>query len=218
MCLVSQSSKYRSDRIVSGLRIGLLGGSFNPAHRGHIHISQMALRQLNLDQVWWLVSPKNPLKNRSEMAPFHQRFGYAAHLTRLNRSIVVSDYERSIKTAYTAETLTRITDDYPDCSFVWLMGRDNWLTIHLWDQWRTIFNTVPVAVFPRRLNLFDAVRRAPADLLYDTNFYPPTRNFISRSTPAWTELQMPELNISATELRRNNTVAWSSANHRQVSV
>ena len=134
--------------IVPGKRIGLLGGSFNPAHEGHLYISTQALRRLRLDEVIWLVSPQNPLKPTSGMAPLSERLSAASKLVEGHR-IRATDIEKQLGTVYTAETLLKLKKCYPGVHFVWLMGADNFLQIGRWYNWRTIFRSVPVAIFSR---------------------------------------------------------------------
>lgn len=131
-----------------GKRIGLLGGSFNPAHEGHLHISREALAKLRLDEIWWLVSPQNPLKPARGMAPLETRLGVARAVARHPR-IRVTAIEAELGTTYTAETLRRLTIRFPAHRFVWLMGADNLIQIPRWRDWRAIFAAVPVAVFAR---------------------------------------------------------------------
>lgn len=129
-------------------RIGLLGGSFNPAHDGHRYISLFALKRLRLTEVWWMVSPQNPLKTRADMAPFAERMASAQRAAQHPRIRVV-DVERRLRTVYTAETLRLLLPRYRGCRFVWLMGADNLRQIWEWRQWRHIFESVPIAVFAR---------------------------------------------------------------------
>ena len=131
-----------------GARIGLLGGSFNPAHSGHREISREALRRLGLDRVWWLVSPQNPLKSPEEMAPLDGRLA-AARTVAGDPRILVTGLETRLGSAYTADTLATLTDLLPRVNFVWLMGADNLIQVHQWQDWQKIFNTLPVAVFDR---------------------------------------------------------------------
>ncbi len=133
---------------MSGLRVGLLGGSFNPAHEGHRHISLVALERLALDQVWWMVSPQNPLKPVSGMADFTHRVQQARDIARHPR-IVVTDVENRLGTRFTAETVKRLQQRHPSMRFVWLMGADNLLQIPEWRNWRTIFNALPIAILDR---------------------------------------------------------------------
>src|SRR5690242_8506315 len=106
-------------------RIGLLGGSFNPAHGGHLHISRLALARLGLDQVWWLVSPQNPLKPAEGMAPFDERLRQAAAVAAADKRIRVSSIEADLGTTFTADTLAALRRRFPRARFVWLMGSDN---------------------------------------------------------------------------------------------
>lgn len=132
----------------TGLRIGLLGGSFNPAHGGHRHISLMAMRRLRLDAVWWLVSPQNPLKSADGMAPLDRRVTMARRVVRHPR-IIVTAVETELGTQFTADTLFELRLRFPGLRFVWLMGADNLIQIDQWDRWPQIFNLLPVAVFAR---------------------------------------------------------------------
>jgi len=130
------------------MRIGLLGGSFNPAHRGHRRISAAALRALDLDEIWWLVSPGNPLKPSAGMASLPVRFASALDAAR-RLPIRVTAIERELGTVYTAETLAALVRRFPQHRFVWLMGGDNLAQFHLWRAWRRIALTVPIAVIAR---------------------------------------------------------------------
>jgi nicotinate-nucleotide adenylyltransferase len=129
-------------------RIGLLGGSFNPAHDGHRDISLEALRYLDLDVVWWLVSPQNPLKPQKGMAPFSERLKSAQNVADHPR-IKVTDIEAKLGTRYTADTLRKLVTRFPSYRFVWLMGADNLAQIASWADWTRIFHLTPIAVFDR---------------------------------------------------------------------
>ncbi len=130
------------------LKIGLLGGSFNPAHEGHRHISLLALKRLQLDQVWWLVSPQNPLKDLTGMAPLGQRLAGAKAMTRHPR-IRASDLESRLGTLYTVDTLAALRRRWPRHGFVWLMGADNLVQLPRWHRWSEIVEMVPMAIFNR---------------------------------------------------------------------
>jgi nicotinate-nucleotide adenylyltransferase len=130
-------------------RIGLLGGSFNPAHGGHLHVTSTALTRLALDEVWWLVSPQNPLKPVAGMAPLAERMESARRLARGHPRITVSDLESRLGQRYTANTLAELRRRFPRLRFVWLMGGDNLVQIRYWQRWTEIFDTVPIAVFDR---------------------------------------------------------------------
>ena len=129
-------------------RIGLLGGSFNPAHGGHRRISLFALEALGLDEVWWLVSPGNPLKSRDGMAPLPARYSSAVGQARL-APIRVTAIERELGTRFTIDTINAIQARYPKREFVWLMGSDNLATFHRWKAWRRIARSLPIAVIAR---------------------------------------------------------------------
>jgi nicotinate (nicotinamide) nucleotide adenylyltransferase/ribosome silencing factor RsfS/YbeB/iojap len=131
-------------------RIGLLGGSFNPAHQGHLHLSLDALKRLDLDEVWWLVSPQNPLKPAAGMAAFADRLGQARRVAAGRRHIRVTDLEDRLgRPHYTADTLKSLRRRFPRLRFVWLMGADNLVQLRYWERWTEIFKTVPIAVFDR---------------------------------------------------------------------
>jgi len=131
-------------------RVGLLGGSFNPAHAGHLHITAQALKHLDLDQVWWLVSPQNPLKPRRGMAPFALRLQEARRIATADRRIIVTDLESRLGSSrYTADTLKALRHRFPRLRFIWLMGSDNLAQIPRWERWPEIFQSVPIAVFDR---------------------------------------------------------------------
>jgi nicotinate (nicotinamide) nucleotide adenylyltransferase/ribosome silencing factor RsfS/YbeB/iojap len=132
-------------------RIGILGGSFNPAHHGHLHLSLTALSRLGLDEVWWMVSPQNPLKPVAGMAPFAERLAGARRVAAPHPRIRVTDIETRLGGPhfFTADTLTRLTRRFPRFRFVWLMGADNLIQIRYWARWAEIFRSVGVAVFAR---------------------------------------------------------------------
>lgn len=130
------------------MRIGLLGGSFNPAHGGHRSITRFAIRALGLNEAWWLVSPGNPLKDSRDMAPLPARFASAREQAR-RAPIVPTVIEQAFGTRYTADTLRHLTARYRRHEFVWLMGSDNLATFHLWKHWRDIARMMPIAVIAR---------------------------------------------------------------------
>ena len=127
---------------------GLLGGSFNPAHGGHRRISLFAMETLALDEVWWLVSPGNPLKPREGMASLAARVASAQRIARRSR-IRVTAIERELKTRYTVDTMKRLLRRYPKRRFLWLMGADNLAEFHRWKDWRRIARLMPIAVIGR---------------------------------------------------------------------
>ncbi|WP_299727269.1 nicotinate-nucleotide adenylyltransferase [uncultured Tateyamaria sp.] len=130
-----------------GQTIGLLGGSFDPAHEGHVHITREAMKRFGLSRVWWLVSPGNPLKTRGP-APLEQRMERARAVMQDPR-VTVTDIEARLGTRYTAQTLAALMDRYPGVRFVWLMGADNLAQLHLWQDWEWIMEHAPVGVLAR---------------------------------------------------------------------
>jgi len=131
------------------MRVGLFGGSFNPAHDGHLHVARTAMNAMRLDRVWFLVSPQNPLKDPAETDAYWRR---AASVWALgdHPRFVVSDIERRIGSAYTADTLATLTARWPGVRFVWIMGADSLAGFHRWQNWEDILRLVPVAVIARR--------------------------------------------------------------------
>jgi len=129
--------------------IGLLGGSFNPAHEGHLHITLHALKKLHLDEVWWLVSPQNPLKSPSGMASFEQRMQSALMVVGGRPKIRVLDIEKRLHIRYTHEAIAALKKRFPGTRFVWMMGADNLAQFHRWQRWDEILELVPVIVFDR---------------------------------------------------------------------
>lgn len=185
-----------------GRRIGLLGGSFNPAHDGHRHISLVALARLELDAVWWLVSPQNPLKPADGMAPFEARFAGAREMAR-HPKIIVSDIERRFGTRRSARTIARLRAAQPHDRFVWLMGADLLPEMSGWYDWPAIFNAVPVAVFDRWPYARLAQASKAAQRFGRTRC--PERlaaTLASQTPPAWIYFHSPLHPASATDLRR----------------
>jgi len=186
----------------SGQRIGLLGGSFNPAHSGHRQVSLFALKRLKLDHIWWLVSPQNPLKSTHGMASLNQRMKTAAAMAQHPR-IHVTDLEHQWGVFYTIDVLKALRKRFPKTHFVWLMGADNMQQIEHWRAWGDIFKSVPVAVF-RRPAYAAGRRRGKAAVRFD-------RFWINRQKakllaevkpPAWLVLDNDLSHLSATALRK----------------
>ena len=184
-----------------GLRIGLLGGSFNPAHGGHLHISLLALKRLRLDALWWLVSPRNPLKPEAGMAPLAQRLAAARAVAR-HPAITVTDLERSLGTAYTADTLRALKTRFPGVRFVWIMGADNLVQIARWRDWTAIFEAVPIAIFARPSYSLRALA-GKAAARYRSARLPPGKGGVLAGSPppAWIFFHERLHRASATEIR-----------------
>jgi nicotinate-nucleotide adenylyltransferase len=135
--------------VADGLKIGLLGGSFNPAHAGHLYVAETALKRLGLDYVWLLVAPQNPLKPSGGMLPLAKRLASARALAGRHPRLVVTDLEVKIGSHYTIDTIRALNARFPRVAFVWLMGSDNLEQFHRWQQWEEIAARVPVAVVLR---------------------------------------------------------------------
>lgn len=192
----------RRELLAPGLKVGLLGGSFNPAHEGHLHVTRMCLRSLGLDRVWWLVSPQNPLKPDEGMAPFDKRFASAEKMARDPR-ICVSDIEARLGTRYTADTLATLAGRFPQVRFVWLMGADNMIQLPRWSRWRDIVATVPIAVYPRPGFTLKARLSPAAVALRDVTLDASDAALLpSLTAPAVVFLEGPESPQSATSIRR----------------
>jgi nicotinate-nucleotide adenylyltransferase len=130
------------------MRVGLYGGSFNPAHEGHAHVAETAKRRLNLDHVIWLVSPQNPLKGRHETADLAERMAGARSQAK-GPGMIVTDVEARLGSAYTIDTVRALKQRFPGVKFVWIMGADSLATFHRWRGWTQIMREVPVAVISR---------------------------------------------------------------------
>lgn len=195
------------------MRIGLLGGSFNPAHDGHVHISRMALKHLRLDEVWWLVSPQNPLKSAEGMGRFEDRMRHAEQIAAADGRIRVSDLERRMNTRFTADSLIELVRRHPQHRFVWIMGADNLLQVHRWHRWPRIFHTVPVAVFARPTYSFRALTGKAASRF--ARYRTPggrARHLADRKPPAWVFIWTRTNPQSATKLRAKGAGSpWDSS-------
>ena len=179
-------------------RIGLLGGSFNPAHEGHLAISVAMLRRLQLDEIWWLVSPQNPLKSTDEMGDFADRFASAQAMAS-HLKIRVTDIECHLGTTYTADTLRCLRQLHPKNQFVWLMGADNLAQIHRWKDWESIFQHHPVAIYDREPYTYAALHSQAAKRFAKSR----KNRFINVLTPpCWTFLHGRRHMISASFLRK----------------
>ena len=182
------------------MRIGLLGGSFDPAHGGHLYVSQIAMRQLKLDNVWWLVSPGNPLK--PEPSPLAVRAARAC-LVAQDRRIIVTDLEKRLHTRFTIDTVDKLLQRFPRVEFVWLMGSDNLEQFSRWRRWRQIAARMPIAV----------VRR-PGSVLASLHAPLARRLGVSRQlgpAPSLVVLDGPRSSESSTELRTGALGAASEA-------
>ncbi|MBB3973389.1 nicotinate-nucleotide adenylyltransferase [Hansschlegelia beijingensis] len=184
-----------------GMTIGLFGGTFNPPHEGHRRASLLALRRLGLDQVWWLVTPGNPLKNNDALPPLPQRME-AARRAAAHPDISVSDAEAAIGVRFTYDAIAYLAARCRGVSFVWIMGADNLESFHGWQRWREIADLVPIAVVDRPGATFSPSSRAAHAL---ARYRVPERQARSLSRmkpPAWCFLHGPRSALSSTILRK----------------
>ncbi|WP_374303084.1 nicotinate-nucleotide adenylyltransferase [Paracoccus sp. (in: a-proteobacteria)] len=182
------------------MRIGLLGGSFDPAHEGHVTITEAAMRQFRLDRVWWLVSPGNPLKARGP-APMAQRIAHARRMLTDPR-VVVTDIEQRLGTRKTADTIAALKRIYPGVRFVWLMGSDNLVQFHRWDRWRDIAATVPIGVLARPGSQTPARRSKAAQAMARARLPLAEAGTLAlRQPPTWVLVNLPMSRQSSTALR-----------------
>lgn len=190
-----------------GMCIGLLGGSFDPAHAGHAHITREALKRLGLDAVWWLVSPGNPLKSRGP-APLDERLARAKSVMQHPR-VQVTGLEARLGTRYTYQTLLHLTALYPGVRFVWLMGADNLADFHLWENWRDIMGLLPVAVLARPGQRISARMSVAARYFRHDRLLGREAQMLRRARPpAWVFLNVPLNELSSSSIRARGE--WAS--------
>ena len=181
-----------------GMVIGLLGGSFDPAHEGHAHITREALKRLGLDQVWWLVSPGNPLKAR-QPAPLADRLARAKVVMRHPR-VKITALEAALGTRATADTLDRLRRVYPGVTFVWLMGADNLVQFHRWERWRDILRSVAVGVLARPGSGV-AARMSVAARAFRVHRVARGETLRGHAPPVWAFVNLPMNEASSTAIR-----------------
>ncbi|MCM2561720.1 nicotinate-nucleotide adenylyltransferase [Lutimaribacter sp. EGI FJ00015] len=199
-------ARYALPRARAGESVGLLGGSFDPAHEGHAHITREALRRFGLDQVWWVVSPGNPLKAKGPATLAHRMARARAVMD--HPRVTVTDIETRIGTRYTAQTLRRLRRLYPGVRFVWLMGADNLAQLHRWQDWQQIMESVPVGVLARPGQRISA-RASKAARIYRHAKLPAraARALAAGQPPRWCFVNVPMIDMSSTRIRR--TGGWT---------
>ncbi len=183
--------------------IGLMGGSFDPAHAGHAHVATTALKHLGLDQVWWLVAPQNPWK--AHASDFAARLAGAERLARATTAgdrLIATDLERRLGAFRTIETLRALQARFPATRFVWVMGADGLVSMHLWRAWREIWGRLPICIVARP-GVQGRALAAPAPALFARARLPQeaARELAWRAPPAWVYLRAPLVDLSSTSLR-----------------
>lgn len=195
-----------------GMRIGLFGGSFNPPHHGHRHVSEVALKRMQLHRVWWLVTPGNPLKGRAGLETIAER-EVAARKAAGHPRMIISGFERYLTTPYAIDTVRFLRRRYPAVRFVWIMGGDNLVTFHLWRYWRELFKALPIMVIDRPEARNQALA-SQAALYYAAARLPESKAKMlsGLSAPAWIYATAPLNDISSTEIRHRNGQMSSGRN------
>lgn len=184
--------------------IGLLGGSFDPAHAGHVHITREALKRFGLSRIWWLVSPGNPLKAHGP-APLPQRIARAEALMQHPR-VTVTGIEAHLGTRYTAQTLRALRARYPGVRFVWLMGADNLVQLHRWQDWRDIVRTCPIGVLARPAVRISACTSPAARIYAGARLPAAAAGRLGRAAPpAWCFVNVPMVAHSSSAIRASGS-------------
>jgi len=183
------------------MRVGLFGGSFDPPHQGHLAVSLIGLGALHLDQVWWLVSPRNPLKPNAPSSDLGRRIAAARAVARHPR-IRVTGVEAALGTTYTAESLARVLPRLPGVRCVWMMGADNLKSFHRWRGWQAIAASLPIAVFNRPGMALAALSSPAARALRQSRIDArDASGLAAKPPPAWVFLPSPHIAVSSTALR-----------------
>ena len=195
-------SRYlRMPYVEKGMAVGLFGGSFNPPHAGHELVAEIALRRLALDQLWWIVTPGNPLKSIRELTPLAERLSLSEAMAR-NPRIKVTAFEAAHHLRYTADTLALVRARNPGVDFVWVMGADNLRDFHRWQRWRQIVMTFPIAVVDRpgaTLSFLSSVVAKTFDYARVDEADAPRLSHMK--APAWTFIHGPRSLLSSSAIR-----------------
>jgi nicotinate-nucleotide adenylyltransferase len=188
--------------VEKGMQIGLFGGSFNPPHAGHALVAEIALRRLALDQLWWIVTPGNPLKSARELAPLSERLRRSEEIIKDPR-IKVTAFEASYHVRYTADALALVKTRNPGVDFVWIMGADNLRDFHRWQRWRKIVMTFPIAVIDRPGSTLSFLSSVVAKTFDYARIDEGDAPLLARmKAPAWTFVHGPRSSLSSTALRQ----------------
>lgn len=189
----------------NGKRIGLLGGSFNPAHDGHLHIGKIALEQFDLDEIWWLVTPQNPLKDTKDTASYEERFASVEKTIEGEPNMVATHLEAELGSQYTYETVTKLKAAFPGTEFIFICGMDNAVIFHKWDRWQDLIREIPI-VFIARPEMDIPAQDSPLRLFKDAPHHEETKGGetdLKKPGVYWLR-RTPEMDISSTEIRNKN--------------
>jgi nicotinate-nucleotide adenylyltransferase len=185
----------------SGMTVGLFGGSFNPPHAGHVLLAEIALRRLRLDQLWWIVTPGNPLKSARELKPLTERLAACDQISEDPR-IKVTAFEAAHRIRYTLDTLTLVKRRNPDVNFVWLMGADNLKNFHRWQNWQRIAMTFPIAVIDRPGSTLSYISSKMAKTFdYARIDEDDAPGLALMKAPTWTFIHGPRSSLSSSAIR-----------------
>ena len=191
----------RMPTVKDGMAVGLFGGSFNPPHDGHAMVAQTALQTLKLDQLWWMVTPGNPLKDHSKLAPLAERIQLSEALANDPR-IKVTAFEAAHEVRYTADTIALVLEQNPTVNFVWVMGADNLNSFHEWERWRLIAESMPIAVLDRPGSTLSHHSSIMAQTFAGAKIAEADAALLARMTPpAWTFIHGPRSPLSSSALR-----------------
>lgn len=205
--ILPEAAKWR------GRTIALYGGSFNPAHEGHRHVAQECLKRLNVDAIWFLVSPGNPQKQTTDMASFNQRVDSLKAIIGNHPRMQVTDIEKRLESRYSADTIAALKKAMPHTKFIWIIGADNLATFHTWKNWRDIVRSLPIAVFDRPGYSMSGLT-APFVEMFG-RFRTSPQKLGKSNVPAWAFLTIPRHPASATQLRRLLGKKWLASKKRR---
>ena len=188
------------------IKIGLMGGSFNPAHDGHIQIACEAIKKLDLDEIWWLISPQNPLKSKDRMMMYEKRVEIAKKISKNYPKIKVKEIEKKIKTTYTSDLISFLKKRSPLTKFVWIMGADSFLQMSKWKNWEKIVLNVPLAVFDRPSYTLKALGSHIAFKYKYCRISQKSARYsiFKKALPAWVFFTTKHNFISSTRIRRKS--------------
>ena len=196
---------YQIPPTTLGMKIGLFGGSFNPPHKGHLLVSKIALRKLQLDRIWWIVTPGNPLKDTHQLLPVAERIALCRKLVH-HPDICITAFEIGFNNRYTADTVAILTGRRPSVHWVWVMGADNLGSFHRWNRWRDIARDIPLAIIDRPGSTMSPNSTPATHSLSKFRLDERDAKLLAgTSPPAWTFIHGPRSHISSTQIRNTKS-------------
>lgn len=197
-------SMFKMPHVEKNMTVGLFGGSFNPPHNGHLLVAQTALRRLNLDQIWWMVTPGNPLKSTGNLASLTNRIQASRILTN-HPKIKVTAFEATHDLHYTAKTLRFVSAHNPGVNFIWIMGADNLADFHNWTDWKQIMTNFPIAIIDRPGSTLSFLSSPAAQTFNFARIDEDDSQILAhKNSPAWCFLHGPRSSLSSTKIRNDN--------------